>query len=116
MPVLSISYDSRSMLVAVETAFSGDGACKIPDFNVSSGLGLFPVNISATNWGLTFVYNCKIPRNEVLTGPCAKHTVGAYISERPGDEQTSSRPHWVRQANCSSASVPVLGFQDGMNL
>ena len=38
--VLSISYDNRSMLVAVETAFSGDGACRIPDFNVSSGLGI----------------------------------------------------------------------------
>jgi hypothetical protein len=112
--VLNISYDSRSMLVAVETAFSGDGACKIPDFNVSSGLGLFPVNTSATNSDLTFVYNCKIPHNEVLTGPCAKHTIGAYISKRPGDVE-NSRPPWV-QANCSSACVPVRGFQDGMNL
>ncbi|CAD6232553.1 unnamed protein product [Miscanthus lutarioriparius] len=113
--VLSISYDNRSMLVAVETAFSGYGACRIPDFNVSSGLGLFPVNVSATNRDdLNFVYNCKIPRNELLTGPCAKHAVGAYISERPGDVE-SSRPQWV-QANCSSASVPVRGFQDGMNL
>ncbi|XP_066317231.1 LEAF RUST 10 DISEASE-RESISTANCEUS RECEPTOR-LIKE PROTEIN KINASE-like 2.4 isoform X3 [Miscanthus floridulus] len=112
--VLSISYDNRSMLVAVETAFSGDGACRIPDFNVSSGLGLFPVNTSATNWELTFVYNCKIPHNELLTGPCAKHPIGAYISKRPGDVE-NSRPQWV-QANCSSASVPVRGFQDGMNL
>ena len=112
--VLSISYDNRSMLVAVETAFSGDGACKIPDFNVSSGLSLFPVNTNATNWELTFVYNCKIPHNELLTGPCAKHPIGAYISKRPGDVE-NSRPQWV-QANCSSASVPVRGFQDGMNL
>ena len=113
--VQSILYGNRSMLVAVETAFSGDGACRIPDFNVSSGLGLFPVNFSATNRDdLTFVYNCKIPRNELLTGPCAKHAVGAYISERPGDVE-NSRPQWV-QANCSSASVPVRGFQDGMNL
>ncbi|KXG31948.1 LEAF RUST 10 DISEASE-RESISTANCE LOCUS RECEPTOR-LIKE PROTEIN KINASE-like 1.2 [Sorghum bicolor] len=115
--VLSISYDSRSMVVAVETAFSGDGACKIPDFNVSSGLGLFPVNISAANRDdLTFVYNCKIPHNEQLTGPCSKHGVGAYISERPADElQSTLPPQWV-QANCTSASVPVRGFQDGMNL
>ncbi|KXG31938.1 LEAF RUST 10 DISEASE-RESISTANCE LOCUS RECEPTOR-LIKE PROTEIN KINASE-like 2.5 isoform X2 [Sorghum bicolor] len=115
--VLSISYGNRSMVVAVETAFSGDGACKIPDFNVSSSLGLLPVNISAANRDdLTFVYNCKIPHNEQLTGPCSKHGVGAYISERPADElQSTLPPQWV-QANCTSASVPVRGFQDGMNL
>ncbi|XP_062192524.1 LEAF RUST 10 DISEASE-RESISTANCE LOCUS RECEPTOR-LIKE PROTEIN KINASE-like 1.2 [Phragmites australis] len=102
----SISYDNNSLVVTVETTFAGDKTCHIPDFNVSSGLALFPLNISRTNKNLTFVYNCEVPRGEQLSRLCANHTMGAYISERPDGE--GSRPQWV-QTNCSSVSVPVRG-------
>ncbi|XP_062192553.1 LEAF RUST 10 DISEASE-RESISTANCE LOCUS RECEPTOR-LIKE PROTEIN KINASE-like 2.1 [Phragmites australis] len=102
----NISYDNNSLVVTVGTTFAGDEICHIPDFNVSSDLALFPLNISRTNKNLTFVYNCEVPRGEQLSQLCANHTMGAYISERPDGE--GSRPQWV-QTNCSSVSVPVRG-------
>jgi hypothetical protein len=75
--VHNISYDTNSLVVAVETAFSGDETCRIPDFNVSSGLALFPLDISSTNRNLTFIYNCDVPTKLKLPSKtCANHSIG----------------------------------------
>ena len=104
--VLSIYYESNSFVMAVDvdSSFVGDERCHIPDFNVSSGLSLLPVNVSAAaNTNLTFVYNCTLPRNaSVLLQPaCARLTIGAYVPDGEG----KAPPEVPR--NCSSVSVPV---------
>ncbi|TVU22055.1 hypothetical protein EJB05_31731, partial [Eragrostis curvula] len=99
--VYSISYDTNSLAVAVETTFSGDVTCPVPDFNMSSGLALFPLNISQSNKDLVFVYNCLVPAHKLLSPPCANHTIGAYMREAGGNP-----PQWVPK-NCSSVCVPV---------
>nr|CAB3472303.1 unnamed protein product [Digitaria exilis] len=104
----NISYANRSLVVAVETTFAGDATCPIPDFNVSAGLSLFPVNISATNKNLVFVYNCQVPQSMRLQRPCANQTMGAYIAG-------SGEPPWVsRPNNCSTVTVPVRGSELGV--
>ncbi|XP_062233417.1 LEAF RUST 10 DISEASE-RESISTANCE LOCUS RECEPTOR-LIKE PROTEIN KINASE-like 1.2 [Phragmites australis] len=109
----NISYENNSLMVAVEATLAGDETCHIPDFNVSSSLALFLVNISGTNKNLVFVDNCEVPLPHRVQRPppCANHTIGAYISERPDGE--GKPPHWV-PTNCSSVSMPVRGFHDGM--
>ncbi|CAO2174541.1 unnamed protein product [Urochloa humidicola] len=105
-----ISYDNNSMVVAVEAAFAGDAACRVPDFNVSSGLiSLLPLNISDGNKNLVFVYNCAVPPSIRLPRPCANRTMGAYISEGDGDYRGVP-------TNCSFVSVPVRGVHAGMEL
>jgi len=104
--VLSIYYESNSFVMAVDvdSSYVGDERCHIPDFNVSSGLSLLPVNVSAAaNTNLTFVYNCTLPRNaSVLLQPaCARPTMGAYVPDGEG----KAPPEVPR--NCSSVSVPV---------
>ncbi|KAL6848219.1 hypothetical protein ACP4OV_022347 [Aristida adscensionis] len=104
-----IFYENHSLVVAVEAAFAGDETCRVPDFNVSSSLALFPLNISKTNKNLVFVYNCDVPRSMRLQQPCANHTMGAYISERRDADGnlTQGLP-----TNCSSLTVPVRAFQE----
>ncbi|PAN32129.1 hypothetical protein PAHAL_5G466200 [Panicum hallii] len=104
--VLNISYGSNSFVMAVDvdTSYAGDERCHIPDFNVSSGLYLLPVNVTAAaNANLTFVYNCTLPHNAsvLLQPPCARPTIGAYIPDGEGNA-----PPGVPR-NCSSVSVPV---------
>ena len=104
--VLSIYYESNSFVMAVDvdSSYVGDERCHIPDFNVSSGLSLLPVNVSAAaNTNLTFVYNCTLPRNaSVLLRPqCTRPTIGAYVPDGEG----KAPPEVPR--NCSSVSVPV---------
>lgn len=105
-----ISYDNNSAVVAVEATFAGDETCRIPDFNVSSGLALLPFNISATNSELTFVYNCALPRNSsvLLSPPCVNQAMGAYIPDDVGNAPVEV------PKNCSSVVVPVRGFRHGM--
>jgi len=105
--VLSIYYESNSFVMAVDvdSSFVGDERCHIPDFNVSSGLSLLPVNVSAAaNTNLTFVYNCTLPRNAsvLLQPPCARLTIGAYVLDGEGSALPPEVPR-----NCSSVSVPV---------
>ncbi|PUZ57936.1 hypothetical protein GQ55_5G469700 [Panicum hallii var. hallii] len=104
--VLNISYGSNSFVMAVDvdTSYAGDERCHIPDFNVSSGLYLLPVNVTAAaNANLTFVYNCTLPHNAsvLLQPPCARPTIGAYIPDGEGNA-----PPGVPRS-CSSVSVPV---------
>ncbi|RLN23977.1 putative WAK receptor-like protein kinase family protein [Panicum miliaceum] len=102
--VLSISYEDNSFVIAVDvdSSYGGDERCHIPDFNVSSGLSLLPVNVAA-NANLTFVYNCTLPRNaSVLLQPaCVSPTIGVYVPDGEGN----APPEVPR--NCSSVSVPV---------
>jgi len=105
--VLSIHYESNSFVMAVDvdSSYVGDERCHIPDFNVSSGLSLLPVNVSAVaNTNLTFVYNCTLPRNAsvLLSPPCARLTIGAYVQDGEGNPPPPEFPR-----NCSSVSVPV---------
>jgi hypothetical protein len=98
-------------VVAVETAFfAGDEqTCRI---NVSAGLALFPVNVSATNKNLTFVYNCEVPpRVKLPPRTCGNHSIGAYSDSEDAEA-------WRRRVpkNCSSVSVPVRGFQSTKEL
>jgi hypothetical protein len=103
--VQAIFYGNRSLVVAVETAFSGDKTCRIPDFNVSSGLALFPLDISSTNRNLTFIYNCDVPSKLKLPSTtCANHSIGAFFSEDAETRDVSS--------SCTSVSLPVRGFQE----
>ncbi|GJN05877.1 hypothetical protein PR202_ga23547 [Eleusine coracana subsp. coracana] len=112
--VYSISYDTNSLVVAVETVFPGAGmSCGVPDFNVSSGLALYPLNISNTNNNLVLLYNCEIPPEKQLFPPCANHTIGAYVSETTPEGEVNP-PQWV-QKNCSSVSVPVRALQEGQD-
>ncbi|CAO2204772.1 unnamed protein product [Urochloa humidicola] len=107
--VRGIAYEDSSLVVALETTFfPGNETCHIPDFNVSSSLALFPLNISRTNKNLVFLYNCAVRRGESLTPPCANHTLGAYynLSERP-EEVTLPE-------NCSYVTVPVRDEFPGM--
>jgi hypothetical protein len=101
--VKEIFYDNNSLVVAVETTFTGDETCRIPDFNISSGLTLFPLNISSTNKNVTFVYNCEVPPRVKLPRTCANHSIGAYFSD---DSEA-----WTIPKNCIFVSVPVRGFQ-----
>ncbi|KAL6847871.1 hypothetical protein ACP4OV_021999 [Aristida adscensionis] len=105
----AIFYENQSLVVAVEAAFAGDETCRVPDFNVSSSLALFPLSISKTNKNLVFVNNCDVPRSMRLQQPCANHTMGAYISERRDADGnlTQGLP-----TNCSSLTVPVRAFQE----
>ncbi|KAL6626695.1 hypothetical protein ACP70R_030421 [Stipagrostis hirtigluma subsp. patula] len=107
--VQEISYETNSLVVAVETTFAGDETCRVPDFNVSSSLPFFPINISDTNKNLVFVYNCAVPPSVQLPQSCANRTMGAYISEKLGEGSNS--PRWV-PASCISVSVPVRAFQE----
>jgi hypothetical protein len=112
--VHNITYEDTSLVVAVETttvAVAGNETCRIPDFNVSSSLALFPLNISLVNKNLFFLYNCASRHGKPLTPRCANHTVlGPYdsITERP--EEVSKPPPGLA-GNCSYVSVPVRGFQ-----
>jgi hypothetical protein len=105
--VKEIFYGNNSLVVAVETTFAEDETCRIPDFNVSAGLALFPVNISTTNKNLTFVYNCEVPPRVKLPRTCGNHSIGAYYSE----DADGPVPK-----NCSSVRVPVRGFQSTKEL
>ncbi|KQK02581.1 hypothetical protein BRADI_2g02470v3 [Brachypodium distachyon] len=108
--VHSISYGNASMVVSVETAaaFGGTGnsSCRFPDFNVSSGLALFPLNITgANNEELVFVHNCTAPlprrlrpRNVSCGG--AAQRVEAFV-RRSGGEMSEV------PGNCSFVTVPV---------
>ncbi|KAL6627482.1 hypothetical protein ACP70R_031208 [Stipagrostis hirtigluma subsp. patula] len=105
--VQEINYETSSLVVAVEATFAGDATCHVPDFNVSASLAPFPLNVSATNKNLVFVYNCTLRPPEaraLLSPPCANHTMGAYISGQLDGE--GSAPPWV-PGNCSSVHVPV---------
>ncbi|KAG2587141.1 hypothetical protein PVAP13_5NG189600 [Panicum virgatum] len=105
--VLSIyySYNSFVMAVDIDSSYVGDERCHIPDFNVSSGLSLLPVNVSAAaNTNLIFVYNCTLPHNAsvLLPPPCTRPMIGAYVPDGEGSALPPEVP-----SNCSSVSVPV---------
>ncbi|KAL6626698.1 hypothetical protein ACP70R_030424 [Stipagrostis hirtigluma subsp. patula] len=105
--VQEISYETSSLVVAVEATFAGDATCRVPDFNVSASLAPFPLTVSAANKNLVFVYNCTLrppDARALLSPPCANHTMGAYISGQLDGE--GSAPPWV-PGNCSSVHVPV---------
>ncbi|GJN37550.1 hypothetical protein PR202_gb26521 [Eleusine coracana subsp. coracana] len=104
--VQEIFYDNNSLVVAMDTAFSGgDERCPVPDFNVSSSLSLFPLNISGKNKEITFVYNCEVPPTMKLPQTtCANRSMGAYFSEDTEARRATT--------NCSSVSVPVRAFQE----
>jgi hypothetical protein len=105
--VQAIFYGNRSLVVAVETAFSGDETCRIPDFNVSSGLALFPLYISSTNRNLTFIYNCDVPSKLKLPPKtCANHSIGAFFSEDDAEETRNV------SSSCTSVSLPVRGLEE----
>ncbi|CAO2160974.1 unnamed protein product [Urochloa humidicola] len=106
--VHSIAYESYSLVVAVETTFPGNDTCHIPDFNVSSSLALFPLNISSTNKNLVFLYNCVLRHGTLLNPQCANQTaLGAYISESP--DEVGTAPQGLPE-NCSYVTVPVREF------
>lgn len=105
--VLHIFYGNSSLVVAVEATFAGDGGCRVPDFNVSASLDLLPVDISATNKKLTFVYGCDVPPRLRLQPACDNYTtLGAYTSD---DAEPS-----LGSTNCSSVSVPVRWIEREM--
>jgi hypothetical protein len=104
---LHIFYGNSSLVVAVEATFAGDGGCRVPDFNVSASLDLLPVDISATNKKLTFVYGCDVPPRLRLQPACDNYTtLGAYTSD---DAEPS-----LGSTNCSSVSVPVRWIEREM--
>ncbi|OEL31694.1 hypothetical protein BAE44_0007286 [Dichanthelium oligosanthes] len=103
--VHNIFYENSSLVMAVERTFAGDVTCPIPDFNVSAGLALLPLNISDTNKDLVFLHNCPPGQGRTLTPPCANNT---YISERPHEE---GKPPQGIPVNCSYVTVPVREFQ-----
>ncbi|WVZ72161.1 hypothetical protein U9M48_020666 [Paspalum notatum var. saurae] len=111
--VHNITYDNTSLVVAVETSYPGDETCHIPDFNVSSSLALFPLNISHTNKDLFFLYNCANRQGNPSSSACPNRTImGPYdITEGHGEE--GKPPQGVAE-NCSYTSVPVRDFQ-GLN-
>ncbi|CAL4957997.1 unnamed protein product [Urochloa decumbens] len=107
--VHSIAYENNALVVAVETTFLGNETCHIPDFNVSSGLSLFPLNISRTNKNLVFLYNCALRHGTLLKPQCANQTtLGAYISESPDE---AGKPPQGLPENCSYVTVPVRESQ-----
>lgn len=103
--VLSISSDTNSLVIAVETTFAGSYSCPVPDFNISSSLASFPLRISSTNKNLNFVYNCDVPSTVKLPQRCGNRTMGAFFSE-----DTEARKKVP--SNCSSVIVPVRSIQD----
>jgi hypothetical protein len=104
--VLHIFYGNSSLVMAVEATFAGDGGCRVPDFNVSASLALLPVDISAANRNLTFVYGCDVPPRLRLQPACDNTTMGAYTSDDDDTEPLGSM-------NCSSVSVPVRWIERG---
>ncbi|WVZ72162.1 hypothetical protein U9M48_020667 [Paspalum notatum var. saurae] len=111
--VHNITYDNSSLVVAVETSFPGEATCHIPDFNVSSGLALFPLNISSSaNKDLFFLHNCRHHLGTQLKPPCGNHSaLGPYNiseTERPGEV---GKPPQGLPENCSYVSVPVRDLQ-----
>lgn len=104
--VLHIFYANSSLVMAVEATFAGDGGCRVPDFNVSASLALLPVDISAANRNLTFVYGCDVPPRLRLQPACDNTTMGAYTSDDDDTEPLGSM-------NCSSVSVPVRWIERG---
>uniref|UniRef100_A0A0E0JDT4 Protein kinase domain-containing protein n=1 Tax=Oryza punctata TaxID=4537 RepID=A0A0E0JDT4_ORYPU len=108
----SISYENSTMMAAIETTFTSDAGCPVPDFNVTSSLSPYPFIISSTNKYLVFVYNCTLPDEVVPAGrACTNHTIGAYISDRWNTAPPAAAGFpW----NCSSVSVPVRGFYEEM--
>uniref|UniRef100_A0A0E0JDT1 Protein kinase domain-containing protein n=1 Tax=Oryza punctata TaxID=4537 RepID=A0A0E0JDT1_ORYPU len=105
----NISYENSTMMAAMETTFTSDAGCPVPDFNVTSSLSPYPFIISSTNKYLVFVYNCWLGERFLLPRQtCANYTMGAYIS----DQWNGTRPAGIPW-NCSSTSVPVSGYRDG---
>ncbi|GJN05872.1 hypothetical protein PR202_ga23542 [Eleusine coracana subsp. coracana] len=103
--VQEIFYYNNSLVVAMDTAFSGgDERCPVPDFNISSSLSLFPLIISGKNKEITFVCNCEVPPTMKLPQTCANRSIGAYFSEDTEARRATT--------NCSSVSVPVRAFQE----
>ncbi|XP_047057824.1 LEAF RUST 10 DISEASE-RESISTANCE LOCUS RECEPTOR-LIKE PROTEIN KINASE-like 1.2 [Lolium rigidum] len=101
--VADIFYTNNSMVAA----FASHGGCRIPDFNVSASLALFPFSISGTNKKLVFFYGCAVPAELRLSRPCSNRTMGAYISGLwDGSDEGGTLPPGVSR-NCMSVSVPV---------
>jgi hypothetical protein len=105
--VADMFYANYSMVASVQTAFDGDRGCPVPDFNVTAGLALFPLAISAANKRLVFFYDCAVPPEFQLPRRCGNRTMGAYISGLwDGGSERDKLPPGV-QTNCTSVSLPV---------
>uniref|UniRef100_A0A0D9UWI3 Protein kinase domain-containing protein n=1 Tax=Leersia perrieri TaxID=77586 RepID=A0A0D9UWI3_9ORYZ len=104
-----IFYENGSLVAAVQTTFASGDVCPVPDFNVTSSLSPYPFIISNTNKYLIFVYNCSLPKDFRHHLICANQTMGVDIYDR-----WNSTPRAGIPGNCSSVSVPVRWFNEGI--
>ncbi|CAM0878992.1 unnamed protein product [Alopecurus aequalis] len=103
--VRNISYVEASMVVSVEATFAGNDSCRFPDFNVSSGLALFPLHIDAGNDDLVFVHNCsaRLPRKLAPRHvSCGAQRIEAFVVNASEGAVADAVPE-----NCSFVNVPV---------